>query len=94
MSILDPGTLDLLLSDFFAENLEIGATLWATDYQREDSTALEDSAGLSVNGAVVVGVESARVFASPFAQLKRARGEKGVVSVREAGGGRKRGLGI
>ena len=67
MSILVPGTLDLLLSDFFAENLEIGATLWATDFQREDSTALEGSADLSVNGVVATGVESARVFASPFA---------------------------
>ena len=65
--ILDPGTLDLLLSDFFAENLEIGATLWATDSQKEDSTALEGSAGLSVNGVVATGVESARVFASLFA---------------------------
>ena len=65
--ILDPGTLDLLLLDFFAENLEKGATLWATDFQREDSTALEDSVDLSVNGEVAAGVESARVFASLFA---------------------------
>ena len=61
--ILDPGTLDLLLLDFFAENLGIGATLWATDFQREDSTALEGSADLLVNWVVATGVESARVFA-------------------------------
>ena len=42
-------------------------TLWATDFQREDSMALEDSAGWSVNGVVATGVESARVFASLFA---------------------------
>ena len=67
MSILVPGILDLLLSDFFAENLGIGATLWATDFQRGDSTALEDFAGSSVNGEIAAGVESARVFASLFA---------------------------
>ena len=42
-------------------------TLWATDFQQGDSTALEDSAGLLVNGEVATGVESARVFASLFA---------------------------
>ena len=42
-------------------------TLWATDFQLGDSTVLESSADLPVNGEVATGVESARVFASLFA---------------------------